>query len=187
MDSTSLSLLQRLTDKGTNGDWSRFIELYAPLILRTVVRLGIPEREAEDLVQDVMSIVVKEMREFQYEPTKSFRGWLSTITRNRCVDYFRQAGRSPRPTRIGDVDVGIPDSVEQLTIAEYRGHLVGRVLELMQSEFEEKTWKACWACVAEGRAAKDVADDLGLSVNAVYLAKSRVLRRLRHELNGLLD
>ena len=70
---------------------------------------------------------------------------------------------------------------------EYRRYLVRRALGLMQAEFEPATWKACWEFVVHDRPAAEVAAELGLSVNAVYLAKSRVLRRLRAELRGLLD
>jgi RNA polymerase sigma-70 factor (ECF subfamily) len=70
---------------------------------------------------------------------------------------------------------------------EYRHWLVGRALELMRAEFQPTTWKACWECVVNSRPAADVAAELGISVGAVYMAKSRVLSRLRQELTGLLD
>lgn len=80
-----------------------------------------------------------------------------------------------------------PDPLTELAEAEYRCHLVHRALELMQAEFQTVTWKACWECVVRDRTAAEVAAELGITVNAVYLAKSRVLRRLREELQGLLD
>jgi RNA polymerase sigma-70 factor, ECF subfamily len=70
---------------------------------------------------------------------------------------------------------------------EYRLYMVGRALQLLETDFEPTTWKACWETVVEGRPAKEVAEELGLSINAVYLAKSRALSRLRTDLDGLLD
>ena len=80
-----------------------------------------------------------------------------------------------------------PDHAQAFDEAEYRRHLVGQALELMQVEFQPATWQACWQCVVLERAPAAVAAELGITVNAVYLAKSRVLRRLHQELNGLLD
>ena len=81
----------------------------------------------------------------------------------------------------------IPDDADRFWDEEYRKQLMGRALLLMKTDFEPTTWKACWASVAEGRSAAEVAAELGISENAVYLARCRVLRRLRQELNHLLD
>ena len=70
---------------------------------------------------------------------------------------------------------------------EYRQQLVARALEIMQAEFEPSTWQACWQTTVEDRPAADVAAELGITINAVYVARSRVLRRLREELRDLLD
>ena len=80
-----------------------------------------------------------------------------------------------------------PDAEDAFWQVEYRQHLVNRALKLMQAEFEDSTWKACWECVVAGKPAAEVADELGLTVPAVYAAKSRVLRRLREQLAGLLE
>jgi RNA polymerase sigma-70 factor (ECF subfamily) len=84
-------------------------------------------------------------------------------------------------------DLAVADPADEACEAEYRRYLVGRALGLMRSDFQPATWQACWECVANGRSASDVAAELGLSVAAVYLARSRVLRRLRQELAGLLE
>jgi RNA polymerase sigma-70 factor (ECF subfamily) len=84
-------------------------------------------------------------------------------------------------------EVAAPDAVEQFWRDDYARHLTKRALELMQRDFAEKTWKACWACVVEGKPATVVAAELGMTVGAVYVAKSRVLSRLRVELEGMLD
>ena len=80
-----------------------------------------------------------------------------------------------------------PEDPEAAWDAEYRQHVVGRALSIMQADFRETTWKACWEMVVSGRPAADIAAELGLTVGAVYAAKVRVLNRLRAELEGLLD
>jgi RNA polymerase sigma-70 factor (ECF subfamily) len=84
-------------------------------------------------------------------------------------------------------DLVVPDGAEALWESEYQQSVVGRALELMQTEFQPATWKACWEVVVSGRPAAEVATELGLSIASVYTAKSRVLRRLRQELAGMLD
>lgn len=93
----------------------------------------------------------------------------------------------PHTTRDGAVEVDMPDDAELFAEQEYRQRLVSRALDLMQTEFGDSTWRACWETVVNDRPAADVAAELRITVNAVYVAKSRVLRRLRSELDGLLD
>jgi RNA polymerase sigma-70 factor (ECF subfamily) len=143
--------------------------------------------DAEDLVQEVMAILVQRLPEFQYDQSRSFRGWLRTITVNRRRDFFRRRGIRPHTTGNGQVDLDAPDGADALAEEEYSRYLVSRALELMQSQFEAATWRACWECVVNERPAEEVAAELGVTVNAVYIAKSRVLRRLRCDLDGLLD
>ncbi len=71
--------------------------------------------------------------------------------------------------------------------AEYRRHVVGRAMRLLEADCEPKTWKAWWEYVVLDRPAREVAEELGLTVNALYLIKGRLLARLRQELDGLLD
>src|SRR5262249_59612374 len=114
------------------------------------------------------------------------RGWLWTVTANRARERRR---RRTVPSQGGDAlaEVPMPDDEDAVDEAEYRAYLVRRALELMQAEFQPTTWRAFWECVTAERPAAAVAAELGLSVDAVYAAKSRVLRRLRRELEGLPD
>jgi RNA polymerase sigma-70 factor (ECF subfamily) len=186
MTTTSETLLDRLRRPGDEQAWRRFVELYTPLILRWAHAQGLAGGDAEDLVQDVLALLIRKLPEFQYDRQQSFRAWLRTVTVNRCHDFFRRRGRAPRTTDDGAIDVAAPEG-DVLGEAEYRRHLVSRALDLMKGEFETTTWRACWECVVNDRAAADVAAELGISVNAVYIAKSRVLRRLRQALAGLLE
>jgi RNA polymerase sigma-70 factor (ECF subfamily) len=187
MDSTSVSLLWRLRQPNREDDWQRFVDLYAPLIYHWSRSQGLSTTDASDLVQEVLVVLVTKLPEFEYDPTQRFRGWLRTITVNKVRDFQRQ-----KSTR---ASTGVNETIERITVvdsvdlfeeAEYRSFLVKRALKLMQAEFQDQTWQACWKHIVEGRKAADVAQELGITANAVYIAKCRVIRRLREELDGLM-
>ena len=187
MDTTSVSLLERLRRPAESDAWARFVDLYTPLIYCWARRVGLTPEEAADLVQDVLIVLVQKLPSFEYDPHKSFRGWLRTVTLNKWREDRR---RRKIPVAAGDGDLAgavSPEAEDAFWQVEYQQQLVNRALKLMQAEFEETTWKACWECVVAGKPAAAVAGQLGLTVAAVYAAKSRVLRRLREELGGLLD
>lgn len=188
MDTTSISLLRQLQEFGQEQAWERFVELYAPLVFHWVRQQGLNATDAAETVQEVLSTMVVRLPEFEYDPNKRFRGWLRTVAVNKARDFLRRQANQPAS--------GLPDSVakdliadplEPLGEAEYRGILIRRALQLMRAEFRENTWKACWLHVAEGRTAADVGQELGMTPNAVHVAKCRVMRRLREELAGLID
>ena len=134
-------------------------------------------------------ILYEKLPGFRYDPSRSFRAWLKTVMMNAWRNQARQRkARSSFASETLDPDL-IPDTDPrvQLDEAEYRARLVSRALELMREQFEPNTWKACWEFVVADRPAADVAAELGMTENAVYLAKSRVLRYLRHELRCFLD
>ncbi len=187
MQTTSVSLLERLRRPAEAEAWSRFVRLYTPLLHSWANRLGLTGADADDLVQEVLTLLVKKLPEFAYDPRQRFRGWLWTVTLNQ----FR-AGRRRKSLPLEDgedrlADLAGDDARDELEQAEYRRYLIGRALKLMRDEFQPSTWRAFWECAAEGRTAAVVAGRLGITVDAVYAAKSRVLRRLRQELDGLLD
>jgi RNA polymerase sigma-70 factor (ECF subfamily) len=179
-------LLLRLHDAGEQEAWRRFIDLYTPLLYYWARRLGLPDPDAADLVQDVFVTLIQKMPQFQYDRSKGFRSWLRTVAENRWRDDMRKRAAHRRHT--GDAGLAaVPDEAAEIWEAEYRHQLFGRAIQLMRSDFDEKTWKACWAIVVEGKSGANVAKELSMSVDAVYAAKSRVLRRLRQELDGLMD
>jgi RNA polymerase sigma-70 factor (ECF subfamily) len=188
MYTTHVSLLERLRQPDQQAAWTRFVQLYTPLLYYWARRKGLQEQAAEDLVQEVFVVLVKKLPEFSYDRHKSFRGWLRKITLNKWRDDCRRVARAPK---IVDEAVlaNLPDSEDgdAFEEAEYRQHLVARALQLIQVEFRPTTWKAYWEHVVGGRPAAEVAAELGISENAVYVATSKVARRLREELNGLLD
>jgi RNA polymerase sigma-70 factor (ECF subfamily) len=188
MHTTSASLLERLRRPTDEAAWARFVQLYTPLLYYWARHLGLQPSDAADLVQDVLTTLVQKLPELVYDQHQSFRSWLRTLTLNRWRNNRRRRAVPVLDSLATDlVDPGSADPAEAVAETDYRNHLVGRALELMRAEFQPSTWKACWEHVVSGRSAADVAAELGISEGAVYVAKCRVLRRLRQELKGLLD
>jgi RNA polymerase sigma-70 factor (ECF subfamily) len=188
MHTTPVSLLEQLRQPGSDASWDRFVRLYYPLIYDWARRAGAGPEDARDLVQDVLTILIRRMPEFEYDPSKTFRGWLRTVTLNAWRRQQRRATRLPiEVINLDEFDQSDAPPGLAFEEAEYRRLLVFRALQVMKTDFQPTTWRACWENVVECRPASDVASELGISVNSVYLAKARVLRRLHQELNGLLD
>lgn len=188
MLSTSVNLLERVRQRTDAAAWDRFVRLYTPFLFYCCRRSGLDDHGAADAVQDVFVVLLDKLPSFQYAQDGSFRGWLQTVTMNKCRERQRrrtEQGQGGTTTKMGQV-VDDGAAVEPW-VTEYRQFLVSRALEIMQAEFEPKTWQACWQTTVEDRPVAVVAAELGLSVNAVYVARSRVLRRLREELRELLD
>jgi RNA polymerase sigma-70 factor (ECF subfamily) len=186
MHTTSPTLLQRLRQPGQGDAWARFVHLYSPLIYYWSRRTGLQPQDAADLVQEVFALLLRKLPEFDYDGQRSFRGWLRTVTLNK----WKEARRRRAAAGGAEADLAVlatNEHADALWDEEYRQYLVGRALEVMKAEFQPGTWMACWAHIVDGKPAAEVAAELDMSVNAVYLATSRVLRRLRTELDGLWD
>jgi len=184
---TPASLLERLRRPAAEAEWARFVQLYTPLLYHWARQVGARPDEAADLVQEVFALLVQKLPDFAYDRSKSFRSWLRTVTLNKWREVRRRP-TAPRQAQEADLeDLASPDSAAEIWEAEYRDRVVSRALELMRTDFQTPTWQAFWEHRVAGRSAPEVAAELGLSVNAVYLATSRVLRRLREELDGLLN
>lgn len=184
---TPVSLLERLRVPGDERAWERFAELYTPILLHWAQRLGLQPQDAADLVQDVFAVLVRKLPDFTYQRGKRFRGWLHAVLLHKWQDRFRRRALPASADRTALDRVAGPGGLEALWEAEHNEQLARRALQVMQKEFEETTWKAFWESVVEDRPAAEVAALLGISENAVYIAKCRVLRKLRRELEGLLD
>jgi RNA polymerase sigma-70 factor (ECF subfamily) len=168
--------------------WNRFVELYTPFLYAWSRRIGLPHEDAADLVQEILVVLLDKLPGFEYDQAGSFRGWLKTITNNRAKNFFRTQAIRPA--------VGFDSAVQQAAMspetdlferAEYQSFLTKRLLELVKPEFRQDVWQAFWLQIFEQQPASKVALELGLSLNSVYIAKSRVLRRLREESQGLLE
>ncbi len=188
MHTTSATLLERVRLRTDRAAWDRFVRLYTPLLYCCGKRFGLAEADAADAVQDVFVLLLVKLPTFQYAKDGSFRTWLRTVTVNKFRERFRKrhetvAGGSER----GLSDVADKGDSDEFWNVEHRRQLVSRALQIMQSEFEETTWQACWQTTVHDRSAAEVAAELKITINAVYVARSRVLRRLREELRDLLD
>jgi RNA polymerase sigma-70 factor (ECF subfamily) len=186
MHETSASLLQRLRTPGQARAWEQFVELYSPLLYHWAHRAGLRGEDAADLVQEVFALLVRKLPAFEYDPSRGFRSWLRAVTLNKYREVLRRR-RPPEAPVAALEEFPAPAEGEPFWEEEYRQLLTRRLLEVMRAEFQEATWRACWATVVEGRSAADVGQELGLSAGAVRAAKFRVLGRLRAELDGLLD
>jgi RNA polymerase sigma-70 factor (ECF subfamily) len=188
MQTTSPTLLDRLRDVANQDAWRRFVQLYTPMMYRWASRTGLEPNDANDLVQDVFAVLVRALPEFRYDQQQSFRAWLRTVLLNKWRENARRrmpVSLDPQEGVLAEL-VGRQD-VDFLSEADYRQQLVRRGMELIRGDFQEATWRAWCEFVIVGRSAAEVAREVGISVHAVYLAKSRVLRRLRQELEGLMD
>ena len=188
---TSSSLLQ-LAKANDSEAWERILFLYSPLVYKWARRTGLSEADAPDVCQDVFKAVYSKLHEFQkVKPQDSFRSWLFTITRNRVYDYLRKDGHRPKALGGSDamelvLNVPAPDDDIECDESE-RKFLLRRALEMVRTDFEPRTWDAFWKVTIEEAAAVDVAASLGITTNAVYLAKSRVLKRLADQFSQLID
>ncbi len=170
------------------------MRLYAPLVAYWCRKWGVPEQDIGDVLQDVFSAVAGHLDRFRKERVgDTFRGWLSTIARNKVRDHFRD--RAVEPSAAGGTEAmlqlqQIPNPAAHEELPEVADDVVlddllRKALESIRGEFHERTWKAFFGTVVEGRATADVAADLDMKPGAVRVAKSRVLLRLRCELGDL--
>jgi RNA polymerase sigma factor (sigma-70 family) len=194
MADTSFSLLHRLRSQPDAESWRRLVELYTPLIQGWLRRHALAPADADDLTQEVMTVVVRELPSFQHNQQRgAFRNWLRTITVHRLRVLWRS--RHNRPVATGDSDfLKMLDELEdpnsglsRLWDQQHNEHVARRLMELVEPQFEPTTWRAFRRVVLDGVKAAAAAAELHLSVNAVLLAKSRVLSRLRQEMEGLTD
>jgi RNA polymerase sigma-70 factor (ECF subfamily) len=189
--STSASLLQRVKAREPEA-WQAFVRLYGPLVYRWCRRAGLQAADAADVAQDVFRTVAAKVSEFHSDRAGgSFRGWLYAITRNKLGNHFgrlkgRPQAKGGTPAQQQMLAVPIPASSPPESEEAVDLHLLShRALAQIRGEFEDRTWQAFWRVTAEGHAPADVAHDLGMTLAAVYKAKSRVLCRLRRQLDGL--
>jgi RNA polymerase sigma-70 factor (ECF subfamily) len=184
LGSTSLSLLVGLRG-GCPEAWRRLAYLYGPILHQWCVRRKVPQADTEDIVQEVLLAVTTGIHRFRRErKTDTFRGWLRKITDHKLADWVSRRVRERGAVSLdltpvaSEVVEDMDDHVENESVTS----LYARALNLVRSEFEEKTWQAFWSVTVEDRDPADVAADLHLSRSSVYVAKSRVLRRLREVL-----
>jgi RNA polymerase sigma-70 factor, ECF subfamily len=190
---TSKTLLQRLRANDSEA-WRVMVRLYTPLVRHWATRGGVRGVDVEDVTQEVLQAAATHLQNFRRDkPGDSFRGWLRGITRNMVLQHFRRSGRNPRASGGTDALVQlqeVEDAANQDADEDPAEELDGlrrRALELVRSEFEERTWRAFWMTVVEGRAPADIAAEMGVTPTAIRMAKSRVLRRLKETFGDMIQ
>jgi RNA polymerase sigma-70 factor (ECF subfamily) len=185
---TRLSLLVRIRDRGDAEAWADFVAVYAPLVYGLARRYGLQDANAADLSQDVLRAVVQAAPRFAYDPSRgSFRGWLFTVARNRIRRRALEEKREmPSAADLEAIEerAASPEH-DAIWDREYQERLWQWAAEKIQGEFRATTWQAFWQTAVAGRSPQEVAAELGISPGAVYIARSRVLARLREEVQGL--
>lgn len=187
---TSLTLLDRVRSADPDA-WQRLVRIYSPLVYSWARRAGLGEPDDGDVIQEVWMAVAGAIDRFHRDGASgTFRGWLWTVTRNKIRDHYR--AKQGKPEASGGTDArqalqNVPDEepADDTGVEDHR--LLHTTLDQIRPEYEPNTWKAFWETAVAGRPAADVGAEVGLSANAVYQAKFRVLRRLRQEMAGLFD
>jgi RNA polymerase sigma factor (sigma-70 family) len=188
---TRASLLVRLRDGSDDGAWQSFMQLYGPVVYGFARRRGLQDADAADLMQEVMRSVSAAIGQLDYDRQRgTFRGWLFTITRNKVFNFL--SARRTRPQGSGDSSTNQllaaqPDESDGTDVweLEYQRRLAALAMERVKVEFQENTWRAFWLTAVEGLAAADAAKQVGVSPGAIYVAKSRVLARLKEEVETM--
>ncbi len=181
---TSLTWLGRLVTAPTDGDWKQLLDVYGPLLRGWLARAGVPAADHDDLIQDVLMVVVRRVGDFERRGPGAFRGWLRSILANHLKKFFRARDAAPAVDLDSVADDG--SVLGRQWDREHDEYHAARALRAVEGDFAPATWLAFRRQVIDGRAPAEVAEELDLSLNAVILAKSRVLKRLREELRGLV-
>lgn len=188
---TRASLLVQIRDGANHAAWQEFVKLYGPVVYGYARKRGLQDADAADLMQDVLRSISAAIGRLDYDRNQgTFRGWLFTITRNKFLNYL--AARRIRPRASGDSATNEllnahPDESDGVDAweLEYQRRLASLAMERIKSEFQESTWRAFWLTAVEGLAAADVAKKVAMSAGAIYVAKSRVLARLKDEVETM--
>lgn len=190
MNTTSKSLLLRLSDRSqlTRGDaWTKFTQLYTPLIFYWARKMGLSASDAADLVQEVMAIVLQKIGDFHYDSSRSFRGWLRTVTLNQYRQQLRKE-------KLNTVDASAsflaaqPDlnQAEQTWDQEYARTLMANAMNMIKPDFSPQVWAALEILMKSGRSVAEVAAEQNIRPTTLYSARIRLMRRLKEQLEGLL-
>jgi RNA polymerase sigma-70 factor (ECF subfamily) len=181
---TRPTLLVRVRDTSDQTAWARFVDAYTPMVFGFCRKRGLQPADAADVAQDVMRAVAAALPNFRYEPERGrFRDWLFRVTRSKLSSFTRARARQPvgsGETAVHEVLQAQPDADgREAWERDWQRHVFDWAASVVREECEPATWQAFWATAVEGRAAKEVAEELGMTTGAVYVARCRVLSRIR--------
>ena len=194
MNNTSLSLLYRLQHAPEAETWNRLVTLYAPLLRAWLHRFELQDSDADDLVQEVLLSVSRDIGRFAHGGRAgAFRAWLRAILINRLRNHWRARKRLPGPNDGSEMArklAELEDPASDLSCLwneEHDRSVLQRLLTIVEPHFAPTTWEAFCRVAFNGENPRDVAANLQISLNAVAIAKSRCLNRLRQEAEGLVE
>lgn len=187
---TSPSLLERLRHAPPDDTaWEVFMRRYAPRIGQWCRRWGLQEADIHDLTQEVLVSLARQMTEFEYDAQRSFRAWLKTVTHRAWCRFVSQRQRQPRAGGAGLTalleSVPARDDLFGQIEQESDWALLEMALARVQRRVWGNTWEAFRLQALEGRSGAEVAQRLGMQLNAVYTARSNVQKLLKEELRRL--
>lgn len=194
MNETSLSLLQQISCSPEKESWNRLHTLYEPLIRKWLIRYDLQASDADDMTQEVLLAVSKDITSFEHSGRPgAFRAWMKGILVNRLRKFWHSRDRQPVAHGGSDMNkrlAELDDPASQMTLIwnqEHDQHVLADLMANAETRFERSTWAAFRMTAIEGIKPKVAAEKLGLSLNAVLIAKSRVLSRLRQEASGVVE
>lgn len=190
--SLSTSVLQRAM-VGDQEAFRKITDLFSGLVYYWCRKQGLPEEDAKDISQEVFTTVATKLGLFRREaPNDSFRAWIRKVTRNKIVDHHRAEGTRVKPIHGEAVEITeIPEPALVIELEDDPGRetaeLFQRAVQLIRQEFSERDYQALWRVAVNGMPAKDVAAELGTTTNAVFIAVSRIKKRVREEFGDLIE
>ena len=184
---TRPSLLVRLRNAQDHEAWADFVRLYAPALYRFARRKGLQDADAADLTQEVLRGVAGSIGRLDFDPRQGmFRGWLFTLAHRRLCDWLTNRQRREQGSGDSATLQLLHEQPERADEESWEQDLeraaFARAAEKIRPSLAESTWQAFWQTAVEGKSGKEVAQALGMSVGAVYLAKSRVMVRLKEQI-----
>ncbi len=184
MDETRDTLLSRLRDRSDQAAWRTFDGLYRELLVGYARARGLSDADAQDVAQQCVTAVMESIATYRHEA--SFRAWLRAIAERKVIDVYRR-GRREVPLGSGVIAARQDDAtgIDTLWRRNWERAHLRHALEAVRREVAERTWAAFERYALEGRPPEAVATELGMSVGLVYVAKHRVLERLRAMLTDL--
>lgn len=193
MNSSITSSLLSRAQQQDDAAWEKVNHLFQPLIYGWICKAGVSSVDADDISQQVLHQIFRNIGSFKRErPSDTFTGWVWTTTKFKIRDHLIKLQGDPQAAVGGSVAHELLNQLAEQEDEDFDSEsstveLTRRLLNLIRSEFRQKTWDAFWRVAVEGENPNEVATEMEMTVQAVYKAKSRVMRRVREELDGIVD